>query len=143
MKKPLLLLAALAFATASFAQTLPAAAPAPTPLAHHGQHHKPAKTPAQRADHRTAMLTKKLGLTAAQQPRVHQILLTQAQEGQALKAQYPAKEQRPARRQARQASRAKYQQQLQAVLSADQYGKLQAMRQQHQHKGKRGGKLQG
>ena len=141
MKKPLLLLAALAFATASFAQTTPT--PAQTAQAHHGQHHKPAKTPAQRADHRTAMLTKKLSLTAAQQPQVHQILLAQAQEGQALKAQYPAKEQRPARHQARQASRAKYQQQLQAVLSADQYGKLQAMRQQHQHKGKRGGKLQG
>ena len=136
MKKPLLLLAALAFATASFAQTTPA----PTPQAHHGQHHKRAKTPAQRADHRTAMLTKKLGLTAAQQPQVHQILLTQAQEGQALKAQYPAKDQRPARHQAMQTSRAKYQQQLRAVLSADQFGQLQAMRQAH--KSERGGRRQ-
>ncbi|MEJ7665132.1 MAG: hypothetical protein WKG07_39230 [Hymenobacter sp.] len=46
---------------------------------------------------------------------MHQLLLAQAQEGQALKAQYPAKDQRPARHQAMQASRAKYQQQLQAV----------------------------
>ncbi|MEJ7665131.1 MAG: hypothetical protein WKG07_39225 [Hymenobacter sp.] len=46
MKKPLLLLAALAFATASFAQTTPR----PYPLAHHGQHPKRHQTPAQRAD---------------------------------------------------------------------------------------------
>lgn len=139
MKKPLLLLAALAFATASFAQTTPA----PTPLAHHGKHPKRHQTPAQRADHRTARLTRKLSLTAAQQPQVHQILLTQAQEGQALKAQYPAKDQRSARHQAMQASRTKHQQQLQAVLSPDQLSKLQAMRQQHQRKGERGGKLKG
>ncbi|WP_223648503.1 hypothetical protein [Hymenobacter psoromatis] len=142
MKKPLLLLATLAFATASFAQTTPtpAAQAAPAP---HSQHHKHPKTPAQRADHGTAMLTKKLGLTAAQQPQVHQILLTQAQEGQALRAQYPAKEQRPARHQAMQASRAKYQQQLQAVLSADQSRQLAALREAHHHRGERGGKLKG
>lgn len=148
MKKPLLLLAALAFATASFAQpkvdaSQTAPTPAQAPQAHHGKHHKHHKTPAQRADHRTAMLTKKLSLTVAQQPQVHQILLAQAQEGQALKAQYPAKEQHPARHQAMQASRAKYQQQLQAVLSADQNRQLAALREAHQHKGKRGGQLKG
>ena len=137
MKKPLFLLAAMAIATASFAQTTPAPTQLPTHRVHRmGNHHK---TPEQRADHRTAMLTKKLNLTAAQQPQVHQILLAQAQEGQALRAQYPAKEQRQARHQAMQAGRAKYQAQLQGVLSADQYGKLQAMRQEHQHKGEHGG----
>lgn len=141
MKKPLLLLAALAFATASFAQTTPAATATqlPTHRVHRmgkGAH----KTPEQRADHGTALLTKKLNLTAAQQPQVRQILLAQAQEGQALHAQYPAKEQRPARHQAMQASRTKYQAQLQSVLSADQYGKLQALRQEHQHQGEHGGK---
>ena len=136
MKKSLLLLAAMAFATASFAQT------APTPAqAHHGKHGKHHKTPEQRADHGTARLTKKLSLTAAQQPQVHQILLAQAQDGQALKAQYPAKEQSQARHEAMQAGRAKYQAQLQGVLSADQYGKLQAMHQEHQHKGEHGGKM--
>lgn len=138
MKKSLLLLAAMAFATASFAQTSPVPTPAQTAQAHHGKHGKHPKSPEQRADHGTAMLTKKLSLTAAQQPQVHQILLAQAQEGQALKAQYPAKEQRPARHQAMQTGRAKYQAQLQGVLSADQYGKLQAMRQEH--KGEHGGK---
>ncbi len=138
MKKPLLLLAALAFATASFAQTTPApTTQLPTHHVHRlGKHHK---TPEQRADHGTAMLTKKLRLTAAQQPQVRQILLAQAQEGQALRAQYPAQEQRPARYQAMQAGRAKYQAQLQGVLSADQYGQLQALRQEHQHRGEHGG----
>ena len=143
MKKPLLLLAGLAFATASFAQTLPTATPAPTPLAHHGQHRKHPKTPEQRADHRTAMLAKKLNLTAAQQPQVHQILLAQAQEGQALRAQYPAKAQRPARHQAMQASRARHQQQLQAVLSADQNRQLAALRQAHHHRGEHAGQPKG
>jgi protein CpxP len=121
MKKSLLLLAALAFATTSFAQTTPATTTThlPTHRVHRmgqGQH----KTPEQRADHRTAMLTQKLALTADQQPKVRQILLAQAQEGQALQA--------------------KYQAQLQGVLSADQYGKLTAMQKEHHHKGEHGGK---
>ena len=140
MKKSLLLLAAMAFATASFAQTAPATTTQlPTHRVHRmgqGQH----KTPEQRADHRTAMLTKKLSLTADQQPKVRQILLAQAQEGQALRAKYPAKEQRQAHRQELKAGHAKYQAQLQGVLSADQYGKLTAMQKEHHHKGEHGGK---
>jgi Spy/CpxP family protein refolding chaperone len=140
MKKSLLLLAALAFATASFAQTTPApTTQLPTHRVHRmgqGQH----KTPEQRADHHTAMLTKKLSLTADQQPKVRQILLAQAQEGQALKAKYPAKEQRQAHRDEMKATHAKYQAQLQGVLSADQYGKLTAMQQERHHKGAHGGK---
>jgi protein CpxP len=140
MKKSLLLLAAMAFATASFAQTAPATTTTqlPTHRVHRmGQH----QTPEQRADHRTAMLTKKLNLTAAQQPQVRQILLAQAQEGQALKAKYPAKEQRQARHTEMKAGRAKYQQQLQGVLNADQYGKLAAMQKEHHHKGEHGSKM--
>jgi protein CpxP len=141
MKKSLLLLAAMVFATASFAQTAPAATTTqlPTHRVHRmgqAQH----KTPEQRADHHTAMLTKKLALSPDQQAKVHQILLAQAQEGQALQAKYPAKEQRQARHQEMKAGRAKYQAQLQGVLSADQYGKLAAMQQEHHHKGAHGGK---
>jgi protein CpxP len=138
MKKSLLLLAALAFATASFAQTTPTTQ-LPTHRVHRmgqGAH----KTPEQRADHRTAMLTKKLALSPDQQAKVHQITLAQAQEGQALRAKYPAKEQRQAHRQELKAGHAKYQAQLQAVLSADQYGKLTAMQKEHHHKGEHGGK---
>lgn len=136
MKKSLLLLAALAFATASFAQTT-----APTQLPthrvtrlgdHKGGHDK---TPEQRADKHTAMLTKKLSLTAAQQPQVRQILLAQAQEAQALKAQYPANNQRQTRHEAMKAGQAKYQAQLQGVLNPDQYSKLLAMKQERHHKG--------
>jgi protein CpxP len=140
MKKSLLLLAALAFATAGFAQTAPATTTQlPTHRVHRmgqGAH----KTPEQRADHHTAMLTKKLALSADQQAKVHQIMLAQAQEGQALQAKYPAKEQRQARHQEMKAGHAKYQAQLQGVLSADQYGKLTAMQKEHHHKGEHGGK---
>jgi protein CpxP len=141
MKKSLLLLAAMAFATAGFAQTTTAPTQLPTHRVHRmGQGQGTPKTPEQRADHHTAMLTKKLALTADQQPKVRQILLAQAQEGQALRAKYPAKEQRQAHRQEMKAGRAKYQAQLQAVLSADQYGKLTAMQKGHHHKGGHGGK---
>jgi len=139
MKKSLLLLAALAFATTSFAQTTPAATTQlPTHRVHRmgkGAHH----TPEQRAEHRTAMLTKKLGLTAEQQPKVKQIMLAQAQEGQALKAKYPAQEQRQALHQEMKAGHAKYQAQLQGVLTADQYGKLAAMKKEHHRRGEHGG----
>jgi protein CpxP len=138
MKKPLLLLAAMAFATASFAQTA-TTTQLPTHRVHRMGQGTP-KTPEQRADHHTAMLTKKLALTADQQPKVRQILLAQAQEGQALRAKYPAKEQRQAHRQEMKAGRAKYQAQLQAVLSPDQYGKLTAMHKEHHYKGGHGGK---
>ena len=141
MKKSLLLLAAMAFATASFAQTTPAATTQlPTHRVHRMGHGQP-KTPEQRADHHTAMLTKKLSLSAAQQPQVRQILLAQAREAQAIQAQYPAKEQRSTRHEAMQAGRAKYQQQLQAVLSADQYGKLTAMQKEHHRHGEHDGQV--
>jgi len=138
MKKSLLLLAAMAFATASFAQPT-APTQLPTHRVHHMGDHKKgdhqAKTPEQRADHHTAMLTKKLSLTADQQPKVRQILLAQAQEAKALKEQYPTAEQRKARHETMKAGQAKYQTQLQAVLKPDQYSKLLAMKQERHHKG--------
>ncbi|GAA4494310.1 hypothetical protein GCM10023172_04180 [Hymenobacter ginsengisoli] len=139
MKKSLLLLAAMAFATASFAQTTPTTTQLPTHRVHRmgkGEH----KTPEQRAEHRTAMLTKKLSLSADQQAKVQQIMLAQTQEGQALKAKYPAKEQRQALHQEMKAGHAKYQAQLQGVLTADQYGKLAAMQKEHHHRGEHGDK---
>ncbi len=141
MKKSLLLLAAMAFATASFAQTTTPATTTqlPTHRVHRMGDHKKgdhqAKTPEQRADRHTAMLTKKLGLTAEQQPQVRQILLAQAQEANALKTQYPTADQRKARHEAMQAGQAKYQAQLQSVLKPDQYSKLLAMKQERHHKG--------
>jgi protein CpxP len=136
MKKSLLLLAAMAFTTASFAQTTPATTTTQLPTHRvHRMGQGANKTPEQRAEHRTAMLTKKLSLTADQQAKVQQIMLAQAQEGQALKAKYPAKEQRQALHQEMKAGHAKYQAQLQGVLTADQYGKLAAMKKEHHHRG--------
>lgn len=135
MKKSLFLLAAMAFATASFAQTTAPTTQLPTHRVHRMGKDKVAKSPEQRADKHTAMLTKKLSLTADQQPKVRQILLAQAQEAQSLKTQYPADTQRKARHEAMKAGQAKYQAQLQAVLKPDQYSKLVAMKQERHHKG--------
>jgi protein CpxP len=141
MKKSLFLLAAMAFATASFAQAPATTTQLPTHRVHRmGDHTKAkgdhqAKTPEQRADKHTAMLTKKLSLTAEQQPQVRQILLAQAQEAQTLKTQYPADTQRKARHEAMKAGQAKYQAQLQGVLKPDQYSKLLTMKQERHHKG--------
>lgn len=141
MKKSLLLLAAMAFATASFAQTATTTNQRPTHRVHRMGMHKGAhKTPEQRAEQRTAMLVKKLGLSADQQAKVQQIMLAQAQEGQALKAKYPAKEQRQALHQEMKAGHAKYQTQLQGVLTADQYGKLAALKKEHHQRGGHGDK---
>lgn len=136
MKKSLLLLASLAFATASFAQAPAATTQLPT---HRGMRMGPAKTAEQRADRHTAMLTKQLNLSAEQQPKVRQILLAQAQESQALKAKYPGQDQRQAMHQEMKATHAKYQAQLQGVLNADQAGKLATLRQAH-HRGEHGAK---
>lgn len=140
MKNSLLLLAAMAFATASFAQAPATTTQLPTHRVQRmGDHakgdHQKNKTPEQRADKHTAMLTKKLSLTPDQQPKVHQILLAQAQEAQTLKAQYPADNQRQARHEAMQAGQAKYQAQLQGVLKPDQYSKLLTLKQERHHKG--------
>jgi len=141
MKKSLLLLAAMAFATASFAQTTPTTTQLPTHRVHRMGMQKGAhKTPEQRAEHRTAMLAKKLSLSTDQQAKVKQIMLAQAQEGQALKAKYPAKEQRQSLHQEMKAGHAKYQTQLQGVLTADQYGKLAAMKKEHHQRGGHGDK---
>jgi protein CpxP len=137
MKKSLLLLASLAFATASHAQAPATTTQLPTHRVH--RMGGPAKTPEQRADHHTAMLTKKLNLTAEQQPKVRQILLAQAQESQALKAKYPGQDQRLAMHQEMKANHAKYQAQLQGVLNADQASKLAMLKQEH-HRGEHSAK---
>ena len=68
MKKTLLLLVALAFATAGpgFAQTAPAAKAHPA---------KAPKTPAQKADRRAGKMAQELGLSADQEAQVEQLLL--------------------------------------------------------------------
>ena len=136
MKKSLFLLAAMAFATASFAQTAPATATQlPTHRVMRMGHHQP-KSPEQRAEQHTKMLTKKLSLSTDQQARVRQLSLAQAQESQAIKAKYQTPEQRQAMRQEMKTGHDKYQAQLQGILTADQRTKLAALKQEH--KGHRG-----
>lgn len=136
MKKSLLLLAAMAFATASFAQTAPTTdTQLPTHRVMRTGGYKP-QNPEQHADRRTASLTKKLRLSADQQAQVRQLSLTQAQENQAIKAKYQTPDQRRAMRQEMKAGHDKYQAQLQGILTADQRTKLAALKQEH--KGHRG-----
>ncbi|ALW86528.1 hypothetical protein AUC43_16420 [Hymenobacter sedentarius] len=138
MKKNLILLAALALTTAgtSFAQTT---APAATTLkAHKGKGHA---TPAQKADHRAAKLAKELGLTADQEAKVEQLMLARQQETAALKTKYGAD--KKAGRAEMKAAHERYQAQLKAILTADQYAKFDKLKEEHHGHGKLqgGGKM--
>jgi Spy/CpxP family protein refolding chaperone len=141
MKKTLVLLAALAFATAgtSFAQTAPAAG---TKVKMHGGKggHGP-KDPAKMADHKAGKMAKELGLNADQEAKVEQLLLTRQQEGAALKAKYAAN--KDAGRAEMKASHEKYQAQLKTILTPEQYAKFDKMKDEHHGhgKGKDGGKM--
>lgn len=122
MKKAFVILAALACGAASpsFAQTgmAPAAAQ---------------KTPVERADRQTQALTRQLGLSAEQAPKVESILQAQMTEMQALNDKYPAGNRRGIGPELK-ASRAKYDEQLQAVLTPEQFTKLAQLRQERMQK---------
>jgi protein CpxP len=139
MKKSLLLLAALAFATAgtSFAQT----APATVAQAHKGKGGHGPKDPAKMADHKAGKMAKELGLNADQEAKVEQLLLARQQEGAALKAKYGAD--KTAGRAEMKASHEKYAAQLKAILTPEQYAKFDKMKDEHHGhgKGQGGGKM--
>jgi Spy/CpxP family protein refolding chaperone len=119
MKKTLFLLAALALTTAgpSFAQTSPAKTSAQA---------KPKKTPEQKADHKASKKAKELGLTADQEARVEQLMLTRHQETAAFKAKYG--NDKNAGRADMKAAHERYQAQLKSILTADQYAKLSQLK---------------
>jgi Spy/CpxP family protein refolding chaperone len=139
MKKTLALLAALAFATAgtSFAQTTPATAA----QAHKGKGGHGPKDPAKMADHKAGKMAKELGLNADQEAKVEQLLLARQQETQALKTKYAAD--KNAGRAEMKASHEKYQAQLKAILTPEQYAKFDQMKDEHHGhgKGQGGGKM--
>lgn len=133
MKKSLVLVAALALATAgtTFAQTATPAAPM---AAHKGKgHHGDKKTPAEKADHRAAKLAKELGLAPDQENRVEQILLAEQTEMKALHDKAKA-EAHKGMSPEKQAVRAKYDAQLKAAMTAEQYAKFEATRKEHHEK---------
>ena len=136
MKKNLLLLVALAFATAgtSFAQTAPAAGP--TMRAHRA---KGPKDPAKMADHRAGKMAKELGLSADQEAKVEQLLLARQQETAALKAKYGTD--RKAGRADMKAAHDRYETQLKTILTPEQFAKFQQKEDQHHDKIKAGGKM--
>lgn len=145
MKKSLLLaaLALATFGTATAQTATPAVKTTGSDANQNAMHEKmmaedgkkASKTPAQKADHKAAKMAKELGLNTDQENKVEQILLAENQEMQALHAKAAGPHGiSPAMK----AARAKYDGQLKAVLTPDQFAKLQAKRDKHlkEHGGK-------
>jgi len=119
MTKPLTLLAALALASAGVhAQTAPPAAP---PL----NNPNAGRTPEQQAQNQAMRLAKELALTPEQQTQMQQLMSTQRQETQTAIQQ--AGGNRRAMGQAMRAGRDKFDTQLKAVLTPNQYTKYQQL----------------
>jgi protein CpxP len=128
MKKFLLPL--FAVVSMSFSASAQTAAP------QHEKHQR--RSPQEMAGHQAKRLSKELNLSADQSAKVEQIMATRAQEMQALRADGSA---RPSREQM-QANRAKYDDQLKQVLTADQFTKYTALAaNRHRGHGMKDGKL--
>ena len=144
MKKTLFLLAAMALTTAgtSFAQTTPVkttGSDANETARHYAKGHHGPKDPAKMADHRAGKMAKELGLNADQEARVEKLMLTRQQESTALKAKYGAD--RKAGRADMKAAHDRYEAQLKAILTPEQYAKFQAKKDEHHDKVKGAGKM--
>lgn len=128
MKKMLILLAAFTLTAGAASAQTQAAKPA---RAQRGQMAN--KTPEQRAEARTAQLSKSLALNAVQTEKVRQLNLAQAQEMKAVRTKNAAN------RQEAKAARDRHEAQLKAVLTADQYAKYDEQRTEkmNKHKDKR------
>ncbi|GAA4374299.1 hypothetical protein [Hymenobacter koreensis] len=128
MKKMLLLLTvtALSFTAAQAQDQL---APNARKEARGGQGKHADRTPEQRADMQTQRLTKQLGLSADQQPKVRAIFLAQATEMQSLRGQMtPGSTDRQAMGQQMKAVMTRTDEQLKTALTAEQYTKYAAQR---------------
>ena len=144
MKKTLLLLAALALATAgtSFAQTAPVkttGSDANQTAQHYGKGQHGPKNPAKMADHRAGKMAKELGLSADQEAKVEQLLLARQQETATLKAKYGTD--RKAGRADMKAAHDLYETQLKSILTPEQFAKLQQKQDEHHDKMKEDGKM--
>ena len=121
MKKLLVLLAPLALAARPTLAQMPASA-GPAAVA------APTRSPDQQADRRAQYYAKQLGLTADQQTRLEPILLAQRQELLALRDKMPADGRRRGMGQGLKAAQAKYNDQIKAVLTPEQFTKFEQMR---------------
>lgn len=125
MKKFLLPLLALALsATAASAQTAPTQ-----------DGGRPQRSPEEMATRQTQGLTQQLALNADQAAKVQPILLARSQEMMAMRGQMQAGGDRSQMREQMQASRAKYDDQLKAVLTPDQFAKMQTMQADRRQRG--------
>ena len=146
MKNSLLLLAALAFASTSAALAqAPATSAGPAATRPKGQpgtaKEKKAKTPkspAQKADHKAGKMAKELGLNADQEARVEQLLLARQQEAASLKAKYGTD--KKAGRADMKSAQLRYETQLKAILTPEQYTKMNQLKTEHRGQSKAKGK---
>jgi protein CpxP len=134
MKKFLLPLLVLALsATAASAQTTPDQAGG-----------RPQRTPEEMAARQTEGLTQQLGLSADQSAKVQQIMLARDQEMMAMRGQMQAgTADRQQLREQMMAGRTKYDDQLKAVLTPDQYTKYTAMQANRRQRGGMGMPMDG
>ncbi|GAB2695105.1 hypothetical protein GCM10011495_09030 [Hymenobacter frigidus] len=130
MKKTLFLLAALALTTVgtSFAQTTPA-----TTSMVKARKQAP-KSPTQKADRHAGKMAKELGLTADQEAKVEQLLLSRQQESAALKTKYGTN--KKAGRPEMKAAHERYEAQMKTILTPEQFAKLGQMKADHHNHGK-------
>ncbi|RSK46967.1 hypothetical protein [Hymenobacter rigui] len=131
MKKMLVLLfAATVLAGTAAAQTTATPLPRPDGMDQNRQN----LTPEQRADRQAQNLTRQLSLSADQTPKVRAIALAQAQEMQTLRDKYTTAGSRQGMGQDLKATQEKYDAQLKAVLTTDQYTKYTQLREDRMDK---------
>ena len=133
--KKILLFAAFVISTFGFAAAQTSDAVMAEEM--YSQENKGKKTPTERAEALTAWMTKKLTLSAEQTEKIRSINLGKAQEIEALRNQYTLA-QKNEFREAVKAIRASADAEYKAVLTPDQYGRLQDVKQQKQQKKKQG-----
>ena len=147
MKKNLVLLVALALATAgtAFAQA-PAVKTTGSDANQTAIHQKMVarggtrggkivgKNPAQKADHRAAKMAKNLGLTADQEAQIEKLMLTHEQESTTLKTKFAAD--KKAGRPEMKAAYDRYETQLKTILTPAQFTRMSQMKAEHHGHGK-------
>jgi len=95
------------------------------------------KTPQQRAQEKTQRLTSELSLTADQSTKVQNIFLQQETQAAAIKSKYASSDDKSGMRAEMKPIHEQTDNSLKQVLTADQYTKYQAIKEQH--KGEHGG----
>ena len=152
MKKNLVLLAVLAFATGSTAFAQAPAVKTTGSDANQTAIHQSAmrqemaaesngkggkivgKNPAQKADHHAAKMAKELGLTADQETKVEKLMLAREQESITLKAKFAAD--KKAGRPEMKAAYDRYEAQLKTILTPAQFTKMSQLKAEHHGHGK-------